>query len=79
MSKKNMKTKLKKCRVCNKVKTLNDFYVDKTMKDGICSQCKQCLKEYRENNKERISRVHKIHYQKNLGRWQSYDRIWCYQ
>lgn len=37
--------KIKECRVCNKVKSLEEFTKDKTKKDGYHNNCKVCNKE----------------------------------
>ena len=49
----------KKCSKCGEVKPINEFYKDKSHKDGLCSLCKCCVnkkqKEYRKKHlKERI-------------------------
>lgn len=36
----------KLCRKCDKVKRLDDFYVDSRRKSGRQSHCKECKKEY---------------------------------
>lgn len=32
------------CRLCNKVKSFNDFYKDKKLKNGLHTYCKDCCK-----------------------------------
>ena len=36
---------MKKCSKCKDVKSADDFYVDKSKKDGLQSNCKSCIKE----------------------------------
>ena len=48
----------KKCSTCGEAKPINEFYKEKSHKDGLSSQCKCCInkkqKEYRKNHpKER--------------------------
>jgi hypothetical protein len=38
--------KTKVCTRCKKRRTLDLFYKDKHMKDGVSSWCKACTKEY---------------------------------
>ena len=45
---------MKKCRICNQIKPLEDYHKNKGNKDGLESRCKSCRKieankEYREN------------------------------
>jgi 5-methylcytosine-specific restriction endonuclease McrA len=48
----------KKCTQCGKMKSVSDFYKNKTHKDGLDSQCKECVREnvrkYRVSNPEKI-------------------------
>jgi len=47
----------KKCSKCGKIKPNEEFYKNKTKKDGLTSRCKKCQKEYCENNKEQIKKI----------------------
>ena len=44
---------MKECNTCNIEKTLEDFYNDKTTKDGKTRSCKECITAYRDKNKEK--------------------------
>jgi len=55
---------VKRCRVCNELKPLNDFYRARTMRDGYRSECKKCnlaqrAASYRENPQPYIERAKK--------------------
>jgi hypothetical protein len=43
----------KKCKKCNVVKDVSEFYKLKSSKDGFSNECRVCCKEYREANKEK--------------------------
>lgn len=49
---------MKKCYLCKKEKHHNEFYGDKTRKDGLSSKCKQCSKTYVKKNIDQ-NRTHK--------------------
>ena len=55
---------LKYCRKCGTDKELDQFYKNKTSRDGYTSQCKQCLKDYAFKNKYRISEQRKEYHQR---------------
>lgn len=46
---------MKICTKCQIPQPLENFYDDKSKKDGKVSQCKLCHKKYREENKEKIA------------------------
>ncbi len=52
---------MKKCKICQQVKDLKQFYKHKQTKDGVNTYCKTCQSkinaEYRKNNKERIRKT----------------------
>ncbi len=65
---------MKKCKKCNIVKSLTEFYKQKKGKFGVKSECKDCIKiynklnseyqslyykKYREENKEHIAKLKK--------------------
>ena len=39
----------KLCAKCNQLKSLSDFYKDKSCKDGLARWCKQCKRQYSKN------------------------------
>jgi hypothetical protein len=54
----------KKCTKCGVVKSLDEFFNDKSKKDGKQSRCKDCDKEYKENNKE-YNKTSRKYYENN--------------
>lgn len=64
--------KIKKCKDCNIIKGVNEFYFRKSCIDGYDSKCKKChnmrgRKNY-ENNKEKISLQHKKYWRTKRGK-----------
>lgn len=57
------KTKL--CTVCNKEKSVDNFYKNSKSKDGLGHRCKNCFKLYYKNNRELINARSLIRY-KNI-------------
>ena len=49
MSRKSSVTKI--CSMCNETKSLSDFYLNKTKKDGFNGICKECQRKVNENKK----------------------------
>jgi hypothetical protein len=73
----------KKCTKCGEVKPLEDFYKDKSKKDGRESNCKLCrkayhqankgkLEAYKKANKDNISARAKAKYQANREPYKAY-------
>lgn len=64
----NMKTK--KCPKCGETKNIDEFYKNKTRKDGFSSWCKKCdnknHKNYTENNKELLKNYGGEYYDNNI-------------
>lgn len=46
---------MKICSKCKEMKSLTEFYTDKTRKDGKHSHCKSCIKQHRQANREKIA------------------------
>lgn len=57
--------KSKKCSHCNKVKSLDEFFKNKSSSDGRYSQCRECRKKVCKENRKKISVQQKIYYQEN--------------
>jgi len=59
------------CNVCSNEKSINEYYIDKTKKDGYRTSCKSCdlkrAQNYRNNNKEKVSLAKKISYNKKIA------------
>jgi hypothetical protein len=66
----------KKCSKCNCDKPIEEFYKDKTRKDGYTSDCKICRcdsgKKYHEKNIEKRKLKRKIYYKNNKHKKQEY-------
>jgi|14BtaG_2_1085337.scaffolds.fasta_scaffold49201_3 hypothetical protein len=60
-----MKTDTKHCKRCDTTKTVDQFYKDKSSKDGLQFKCKACVKAYSEANSEEIAIYKKAHYAAN--------------
>lgn len=58
----------KRCRECNQVKPLGEFYVHSMMADGHLNKCKICVKEriqkYRRANPDRCAEIDRRKYDK---------------
>ena len=48
-----MASKTKTCTRCKKRRKVEQFYRDKTIKDGLSSWCKYCTKDYDRAYRER--------------------------
>ena len=62
----------KKCKKCNVVKDVSEFYKAKTTKDGFGSGCKSCLKKYYKANKEKLKLKSKEYYKHNKDKAKEY-------
>jgi hypothetical protein len=75
---KNIITKI--CNICSNEKSINEYYIDKTKKDGYRASCKSCdLKRaqiYRNNNKEKVSLGKKLSYNKKIEHYLSKASIY---
>ena len=56
---------MKKCSKCQISKTLDNFYKDKSKKDGYYSSCRVCRRDYYQLNKEKTAKQGKQYYQDN--------------
>ena len=61
--------KTKKCKECNEVKLLSEFYKHKMMVDGHLNICKVCKRKYQniylDNNRERVNEYVRNHFRNN--------------
>lgn len=55
----------KRCTVCNEVKPLEDYNIDRKGSGGRQPKCKECRKSYHLNNREHIKNKSMRHYYKN--------------
>ena len=55
----------KKCKKCNVVKDVSEFYKRKVSKDGFRNECKLCRKKYNEENKESLAKSNKAYKEAN--------------
>ena len=62
------------CHKCKVEKPRNDFFKNKSAKDGLQSSCKSCRKEYNILNKEKISQRENL-YKLNLKLWHENNTI----
>ncbi len=66
------------CLRCKEEKELNDFYKDKSRKEGYYSYCKKCSKEnvknIYDNNKQKKIKYQKQYYQEHKKEKQEYDK-----
>jgi hypothetical protein len=73
---------MKKCTVCNKVKSLEEFHKKTSSKDGKASYCKACKalkgKEYylREESKEKRKLSSQLYYENNKESIDEYRKKW---
>lgn len=56
----------KRCCTCHLIQDLQNFYKNKSFKDGFAARCKQCVKEYNHNNKDYINKLRRQQYIKNI-------------
>ena len=81
---------MKKCPVCGFEKGKNEFYKNRSSKDGLQRKCKGCIKQYyktnkeriieyseryRRNNEEKIANKNKVYYEKNRCRIRAQRKI----
>jgi hypothetical protein len=71
---------IKHCHKCGEDKPFNDFFRDKSKKDGLCAMCKKCSytykKEYKIKNKDKIKKQAKTyrdkHPHRGVGQYRKY-------
>lgn len=67
---------MKICRTCKNKKEYNNFFKDKTQRDGYCSECKVCRKQYKLDNKIQINKTTKIWRKDNKEKTNKYTKKW---
>jgi hypothetical protein len=72
---------MKTCAKCGIEKPLDEFYKDKTVKDGHRNKCKSCIlecnKKWYLENPERVKALKKKWYLENTEKVRAYDKKWC--
>jgi hypothetical protein len=75
-----LKVTMKKCTICHQTKPLDQFYKNKSRKDGLAHRCKSCsaarAKIRRESNKEQIKVSRKIYYKTHKNQIQAKNRAY---
>lgn len=66
----------KTCNKCKKRKKIEEYSINRSMKDGHQSTCKQCVKEYNVLNKEKMNERSKERYQLNKESHAEYYKIY---
>jgi len=66
----------KRCTKCKEIKTLSEFYANKSRKDGKTSNCKLCMKEYRAERRDYYTGKHREWTAQNRDHVNAYNRDW---
>ena len=70
----------KQCNKCSLIKSVNDFYKDKSKSNGLNSKCKFCCKknnsEYYQKNKTTIKSNTKERYESNSEEQKEYQKLY---
>lgn len=68
----------KRCKVCDTVRRIEEFHVDKKNSDGHRNKCKVCVREYdkayRAKNIEKRKKQKEVWYQKNKSKLKEYGK-----
>ena len=71
---------LKKCSKCKAIKSFDEFYKQKSSKDGHMPRCKFCWKErnkiWAEKNIEKVKQMRKEYYEENKDKINKKTRKW---
>lgn len=71
---------MKQCSKCHLQKDFNQFYKDKSKRDGLRPDCKECknkyIKQYKVSYPEKIKETRKTHYDKNAEQIKKYVSEW---
>lgn len=58
----------KHCSTCDKVKSANEFYNDKSRVDGLSNQCRKCVQKYRVENRGKLLEAARLQNSKRAER-----------
>ena len=67
---------MKTCSKCNIEKQFEQFYKDKTSKNGFTSRCIECISKLRIENKEKRKEIDRRHYLKNKENIRKRNNKW---
>ncbi len=71
---------IKRCSKCSEEKSVLDFYIDDSHKDGYASYCKQCKcvydRQYTAATYEKRQERAKLYRQRTKGQWSEYHRVY---
>lgn len=72
--------KTKMCVTCGLEKSTQDFYTDKSKKDGLTSDCRECKKkrssQWHESNSERARASHQAYYESRADEFREKSRAY---
>ncbi len=68
-----MVQEIKKCSKCNEIKSLEDFFNNKSSFDGKHSTCRECRKIHYNKNREKILAGCKEYYKENSDKKKQYQ------
>lgn len=70
----------KRCPRCKKAKSEDQFYKNRSKKDGLRTYCIECekplIKEYQKNNREKIKKYKKKYRKENKDKINNYKIEW---
>ena len=68
----------KHCSKCKQLLSIDNFYKNKSSKDGLYSRCKLChiqqTQDYRTNNQEKVKQFKGEYYQNNKDNYRKYNK-----
>lgn len=71
---------MKKCKLCEQIKSLSDFSPDKIYADRLSRLCKKCnakrVRDYYKRNSKKIIAKAKLHYLKNKDSKRKYNKLY---
>lgn len=70
----------KRCSKCEKEKSIDEFNLDKSKKDGHCSYCRQCSNEhsgkYHNEHRQKLNEYSKAYYLNNKETHSARAKVW---